>query len=240
MNTNKNIALIFEVETSVKLLKYGLQEVQNLSGSNVFYYIALFMLANGLERFMKSIIILNYYENNKSFPSRNIFNKGSAGHNLDVLLTQILDDCFTGDYQNNIPAAKEDFYFIRSNSELRKILNILSDFAEADRYYNLNVVLDCVNKSKDPDAEFEKLKLFILDQNPNIEKMIFDPKRSEEGYKLLYKTLITFIERLVRALSRLFTLGNLGDEAKTCSVYLSHFLFITDDKLGCSNYSTVK
>lgn len=240
MNTNKNIALIFEVETSVKLLKYGLREIQSLSGSNIFYYTALFMLASGLERFMKSIIILDYYEKNKKFPYRDIFKKGSAGHNLDVLLTQILNSCFDSDYHNNIPAAKQDFNFIHSNSELKRILNILSDFAESDRYYNLNVVLDCVNKSKDPEEEFEKLKMFIVDQNPGIEKLIFNPKNSEEGYKLLYKTLISFIERLIRALSRLFTLGNLGEEAKTSSVYLNHFLFLTDDKLGCSDYYNVK
>ncbi len=240
MNTNRHIALLAEVETSVKLIKYGLKEIQNLSGANVFYYIPLFMLANGFERFMKSILCLNYYENNKTFPSRSIFKNGSTGHNLKILLNQILDECFDDNYQSGIPAANIDFNFIQTNSKIKILLNILSDFAETDRYYNLNVVLGCVKHSKNPEVEFEKLKLFIIDQNPIIKKLISDQIKAKEGYELLYKNLIIYIERFMRALSRLFTLGNLGSEAKSCSVYLNHFLFLTDNKLGCSDYSKIQ
>ncbi|MCH7962538.1 MAG: hypothetical protein IH852_01215 [Bacteroidetes bacterium] len=238
-NVNQNIAMILEVETSAKLIKFGLREIQNLSGANVFYYIPLFMLSNGIERMMKCIICLNHYNKHNNFPDRTIFPKGKKGHNLKFLLNKITNECFSEDYQLNIPAAKSDIAFIKTNLEIRKFLQILSDFAESDRYHNLNVVLNDLNKSKNPDDEFAKLEMFILDRNPEIKKFIYDLIKSEIGYSSLNKYLVIYLEIFIRALSRLFTIGNLGKLAKQCSIYFNHYLFLTDDKLGHSDYSKV-
>jgi hypothetical protein len=45
----RNIALIEELETSVRLLKLGFGEYQNLGGANDFYYLPFQLISSGFE-----------------------------------------------------------------------------------------------------------------------------------------------------------------------------------------------
>ena len=65
---SKDIHLNLEMETSIKLIKIGLKEYQNISMSNDFYYIPFQLLSNGIERLMKCYLCLGYHENNNNYP----------------------------------------------------------------------------------------------------------------------------------------------------------------------------
>ena len=78
-NVNKNhnkmtvklqqkIAIIQELETSIKLIELGLGEYQNLNKSNNFYYLPFQLISSGLERLMKCHICLGYLEKNGKYP----------------------------------------------------------------------------------------------------------------------------------------------------------------------------
>ncbi|RJQ54070.1 MAG: hypothetical protein C4521_04245 [Actinobacteria bacterium] len=63
---------------------------------------------------------------------------------------------------------------------------------------------------------------------------------SAGGYGPLFQEVarefVSSFERTARALCRLFTLGPLGDEAKTYTAYVSPFLFLMDGELGKRDY----
>jgi len=65
---------------------------------------------------------------------------------------------------------------------------------------------------------------------------MMDPTKSDEMYEKINHLLIIYLERFARALSRIFTLGELHEKAQTNYAYISDFLNIMNDQLGKSVY----
>ena len=122
---------------------------------------------------------------------------------------------------------------------LRKIVKTLADFGQGGRYYNLNVVLGKLGPLPSPEAVWQELELEVLQEEPNWQKLIVDPMKSDLLRQHINKRLTVHCERITRALSRLFTIGELGELAKTISPHTNHFLFLMDDDLGGTNYETI-
>ena len=73
-------------------------------------------------------------------------------------------------------------------------------------------------------------------QNEQLRDLMEDPARINEMYQALNHQLIILLERFSRALSRLFTLAELGADAQGCIGYIGDFLFLTNDQLGARIY----
>jgi hypothetical protein len=116
------------------------------------------LLASGFERMMNTVICCYHLEADGEFPKREVFPKGSDGHNLELLLNQIRQKCFSGDYIARFPAAETDIAFLQNDPQLLAIAKILPDFGHSARYYNLKVVLGEPNTGMSPDREWQKLK----------------------------------------------------------------------------------
>ena len=229
-----------ELLDSIRLLKGGLRELNHLDGSTDFFHLPILLLSTGFERMMKITICCHYLEINGEFPCRSIFPKGRKGHDLVWLLTYITEKCFSDDYILKVPAAKTDINFLRSDFQLKGIIKILSDFGQAARYYNLNVVLGADQPGPSPDAEWQRLEMYILQQDPEWEKKLSDPSKSSCVHSQVNKELTIHCEKLARALSRLFTIGEIGKQAKQMTPYIQHFLCLTDQQLGKTNYDTIR
>lgn len=229
-----------ELLDSVRLLKVGLRELNRLDASTDFFHLPILLLSTGFERMMKTTICCHYLEINGEFPCRSIFLKGRKGHDLVSLLAYITENCFKDDYVLKVPAAKADINFLRSDSQLKDIIKILSDFGQAARYYNLNVVLGKDNPDPSPDAEWQRLEMYILQQDPEWEKKLSDTSHSSSIHLQVNRELTIQCEKLARALSRLFTIGGLGKHAKQVSPHVHHFVGLMDRQLGKTNYDTIK
>jgi len=232
----QNLALLKELETAIKLLQIGCREVQSIDGANDFYHLAMLTLANGFERFMKVIICLHILESTGSYPTKPPWRQGKEGHNLLFLFNKVVEDCFPDDYVTQIPAATADIQYLRSNNRLREIVGLLSDFGQAARYYNLDLVMGLYPKGNSPDDAWALLEMAILKEDPNWEDNFQKDTDLSKSYQEINHTIVSAMERLARALSRLFTLGGLGAQALQFSGTVYPFLMLWDDQLGNTRY----
>jgi len=235
--TIQKIRLLDEIDISIRLIKKGFAELQKIDGTNDFYHPPILLISNGLERLMKCIIC--YWElKNGNFPSKNSLRRkgGRTGHNLYILLQNITEICNQFGNYDDRPATRDDLDFLINNVRLHNIVNILSGFAQGGRYYNLDIVTEGESSYQEPKDKWEELETEIVEEDTELIKLMEDPAKSNELYARINSILMYYLERLVRALSRIFTLGELHKDAEKCYSYISDFLGIMDHNLGKTKY----
>lgn len=231
----RTLALDQELLNAVRLIKAGLGQLQSLDAGNDFYHLPLLTLASGFERFMKVTLCFRWLEVHGSFPTSKAFPSGRDGHDLKCLLEKIRTECFLDDYVNNIPVAKADVEYLNS-TELLSFISVLSDFGQAARYYNLDVVVGRNVQTEDPDAAWQRLENEILLARKDLMDEITNNPASNRVHIEINKEVISRLERFARALARLYTIGRIGVKAKRYLGYISYFLHLPDSDLGTKKY----
>ncbi|MBY6220872.1 hypothetical protein [Marinobacter nauticus] len=229
----RTLALNKELSNAIRLIQSGLGQLQSLDGANDFYHLPILTLANGFERLMKAILCFRELEVSGQYPDRKFFQTDNRkGHNLELLLQRVKDECFLAEYVDKIPAASEDLEFLKSQ-ELAEFVGILSRFGQSARYYYFDVVLGKEPQTGDPEAEWQQLETsMVLGRADFMERV----EAGEVGNKV--RTLIVgMLERFARALSRLFTIGRIGKEAQRHVGYVICFLQLRDSQLGQTRYN---
>jgi len=229
-----------ELRTAIGLLKCGLREMNRLDDANDFYHLPLLLLASGFERLMKTVICCHRLQTTGKFPDRSAFPKGKKGHDLVELLKIITGECFSDAYLAQVPAARNDIKFLRSDIQLRTIVKILSDFGQGGRYSALDVVIGTSSHCPSPGDEWEELEMAIVQEDPEWANEIADSAQSNALSHQVGANLTVHCERLARSLCRLFTIGGLGDFAKQASPHAFHFLLLMDDDLGKTDCEAVR
>jgi hypothetical protein len=232
----QNLALIEEIRTSIRLLEYGFRSLQQIDGANDFYHVSLLTIASGFERLMKTIICLDVLETTGAFPTNSALFSGRKGHDLDMLLEKVLTQCFTSAYINSREAARQDYDYLTVEPEFRKLFRILSDFGQAARYYNLDVMLGIPRNTGSPEAEWKKLEFDFLTQDADWAAQLTDSAKFTEIRARINREIVSRLECCARALTRLFTLGGLGQLAKQQTGTIWPFLTLMDNDLGKRKY----
>ena len=235
-NASQKIAIDQELLDTVRLIRSGFGQLQQLDGDNDFYHMPLLTLSSGFERFLKVILCFRHLEQTGDFPIPNEMPSGRQGHDLELLLKKVIEDCFLSQYLESIPVAKADLVYLESD-ELLSFFKVLGRFGQAARYHNLDVVLGREPATDSPDREWESLETAILISRPDLLKELEENPNSERGFKVIASEVVARLERLARALARLFTIGKIGTEAKRFSAYISGFLHLRDEELGKTEYS---
>ena len=235
----KGLSLKVLLDTSIRLIKMGLSEIQKIDGANAFYHPLMMTLASGIERLMKVIICFHTLDSTGEFPSFYPWEKKRKGHDLVFLLDHITENCFSAEYLTNIPVAKKDIEFLKTDQHVSELIRILSAFAQSTRYYNLDLIKGQKHHDS-PKAEWLKMELLVLSEKPDWQKFIATDLNLHETYKHINKEIVVRFEKFVRALSRLFTIGGLGQKAKQYSVAVFPFGCLSDDQLGTTNYEGSK
>lgn len=101
------------------------------------------------------------------------------------------------------------------------------------RYYNLNEAIGHSRGEESPQAAWGKLESDILQERPDWVELLNDPASHDETWAHTIGRLVSTIERFIRALVRLFTIGELGDEARKNYGVIKEFLNKMDGDLGC-------
>lgn len=229
-----------ELLNSARLLKVGLRELNRMDASADFFHLPLLLLSSGFERMMKAAICCQYLDKHGTFPEgTKFFTGGKRGHDLVILLDRITRECYSDDYLSRVPAAQVDVGFLRDDERLKRVVQILSDFGKAARYYNLDVVLGEEQAGRSPEAEWQRLKLDVFQEDPDWAGKISDLKLYSTVQKQLNRELTIHFERWARSLSRLFTIGGLGKQAKQISPHVHHFVGLRDSDLGETDYSAI-
>jgi len=230
-NSKKELYFIEEVREDINNIKKGICELKKINSANVDYYTPSRLLADGLEKLMKCIIIIfAWYENNEEFPSERPYEKT---HNLIHLKEKIIEKCKSIDYRSKFPAAESDMEFFENDMLLNEILNVLSDFGNQGRYYRLNIITGEI-KGKEIEDGWINIENKIAKEK-NLMKMLEDPTNLNYVIKQINLEVIKTLERFVRGLSRIFTKADLGDFPKE-AICGRPFLYLMDDELGEIKY----
>jgi hypothetical protein len=231
----RKTCLRMEVETAVKLLKKGMGDLQNIDGANNFYYAPILLLSSGYERLIKCLLCLALMDEDMNFAEEPYDTQGRKGHDLVLLLNRLLEVCEKKKYSSKFPEARTDIEFLSEDDNLRKVVSLLSDFAQGGRYYNLDIVRPGNSKYQDPTRTWQRIEMTIIEQNEVLSKKLnngdFDALRRE-----INRELIITLEKFARALSRLFTLADFGDFAKQVSPSVFDYLMLMNKDLGTKDY----
>ena len=234
-SAQQDLAITQEVDTSIKLIDAGLAAVQSLDGANDFFHLPMLLLANGLERLMKSVICLHELDKEGSYQAAQKWPSGAEGHGLEKLRDYIIENCFSDEYLK-LPAAVDDRNHLENDGVASRTLRMLSEFGRKSRYFNLNVVLGRRLSCESPDHLWSEMEMDLLRLEDDWEDLLIDPHRSADLHQRIATKIVVCIERLTRALVRLFTLGGLGSAAKRQTGIIQSFLFLRDDQLGTRAY----
>ncbi len=116
------------------------------------------------------------------------------------------------------------------------IISLLSEFGKYGRYYNLDVVTGKSKLGKNIKASWQEYEAKLLTTDSPIVRSFENHNKLTEAYRRVIQKIIIKLERFLRAISRQFTLGNLGELAKQFSPAVYPFLMLDDDKLGPIDY----
>jgi hypothetical protein len=229
----KEIALINELESSVKLILRGLGELQNLSKNEYYYFLPFQLLSQGFERFMKCYICFGYLHKEGKYPNRNYL-KNNLGHDLLTLINEISVHHF---HNNQHPMLISDYDFLTNNIELRELLSILSEFGKQARYYNFDIITsenDIPNI--DPEAHWRSFEHRILMSRPKLIEKLTDFDFSYEVQDEIIQYIVILFEKFMVSLSRQCLHGCIGDKAKQYSTSIYDFTLLFRKGFGVTDY----
>ncbi|MBR9702216.1 hypothetical protein GOV13_04825 [Candidatus Pacearchaeota archaeon] len=235
---HKQNCLMEEVENSIKSLKRGMGDLQKISGANNFYHAPILLLSSGYERLIKCLLCLALMDDSGEVKGKPY--EISRGHELDYLLERLLSICKEKKYSSKFPAAEEDIDLLTNDKHLRKIISILSDFAQGGRYYNLDIVWKGTSNFEDPSKGWEKIETVILKKRKDLQNRLGkNDSQLDYVFKEINRELIITLEKFTRALARLFIRADFGDFAKRASTWVTDYLLLRDDELGTTDYRDV-
>ncbi len=231
----QDFALGEEIRTAIELIRTGIRELQRVDAENDFYHSLILSLASGFERLMKTIICLQNYRLNGSYSGKHNLFSGKQGHDLVELLKEITTDCFDQSHLT-VPAAKEDLAYLQKDIRLSRLVKILSEFGQAARYHNLDIVRGRTPTTRSTREMWEELEMTILTDHDDWADKLHANPGLDKVHKRINIDIQSRLERFARALARLFTIGGLGDKAKQHTGTIKPFLCLRDDELGKRKY----
>jgi hypothetical protein len=232
LTSKQSICLHDELKTSVELIKVGLGEIQKISGSNQFYQLAFFLLSIGIERFLKAMICVHHLATHNTPPEFKDMKKLS--HDIEKILDYIKLEIIENSSGLNGPAMKDDFDYINNDKFIIKMIGLISTFGQYARYHNLDTVTSSPDPPPDIEEKWKRFEFDIIDFDPDIGELSIN--LTPEYYAKLSKFIVSRFERFMRAISRHFTLSNMGDTGREYSIHLHDFLLLRDDEIGTQNY----
>ena len=227
----RNIYFGQELDNTIKLIKSGLVFLQRnkLYKQNQFVY--LLLLSNGLERLFKIVLYLHVLDTESRHLSISDFKR--IGHDLESLINEIKSRCFTQPYIQK-PFAADDLEFLENDNDFLRMLHILSEFARKDRYIYMDGISDPSSFRESPEMLWEE---FQRDTLPSQDLPTTLAEECVEQYAdKMNQSAVIYIEKLLRAVARLFIFNVLGSQGRQYSIWMKEFSKHNDNDLGTTIY----
>ena len=231
---DRQLAFIQETETAVALLDEGIRSIAAWDGGLDRRIIALHLMAQGFERFLKLTIVLVQLCTEGTLPSsKRLRNRYS--HTLPKLLDDILAACIKDSTFTAGSAIKSDIDFLATDERWREMLEVLSDFGSGGRYHDLDTMLDGSASSESPLDRLDALELKECRADPEAWHLLSGPDGgafARHWYPALATRQSETLQQAARAVARMWTLGPAREHGKLMTGVIGRFLFLTDDQLG--------
>lgn len=229
----KEYSLDTELRASIRLIEIGLGELQNLNPFDGFYHLPFQLLASGFERLMKCHICYGHHEQEGVFPSFTELKR--AGHDLIQLKDTILEKYFQ---INGIPLLQEDYNYLHDDVKINRLIDILSEFGKAARYYNLDIVTESIRPTRNVEEEWKQYETEFYTADTSLLERLNNSEGTKEAKHIVIGKIVVQLERFIGAICRQFTMGRLGRKAQQYSGAVSEFIFI-NNKLGIKDYRVI-
>jgi len=225
LSQQQALALIEELDTATKLIEFGLADLRE-QASGGFHHLPLQLLAQGLERFLKLTYAFAVLQGSRELPS--IREMRAFGHDLEGLA-----DALVGLVAPR-HRVQGDLEFICSDSDLRSLLRLLSDFGKEGRYHHLNAFLapSSVRIDDSPLLRWSEFETEFASGQPDWIERIGSYEGSEQVFGEVALSVAALIDRFTRAIARMWTQGALPEEAASYVSQLMRFLGLRDEQLG--------
>jgi hypothetical protein len=164
------------------------------------------------------------------FPDPSFFKRGKKGHNVQLVLDQLVTAAYTTEFVDKFRDVEKDRDFLES-TPFRDYLHALSAFGVSSRYFHLNTVLGEAIAFNPPEQAWQDLEGKILNYNKGLQKEFYESNGAPDVViKLLAESRAILIQ-CGRALARMLALGALGSEAKRHTGDVNKFLKLSDAQL---------
>lgn len=232
LSASQVLALNREAEAAVRLSQEGIEALGRLDGGNDFYHLPMQLLAQGFERLLKLTFALAELKTTGGLPPSKVF-RVDYKHDIVALTDAVVERVANQPAYACRPAVQDDLQFIRHDAHLRQMLVVLSTFGQWSRYYRLEEFLDPdgVAPEDDPDRAWEAIETEILRRHPDWPQQL-DPKAGGLVFETIARDMTSTLDRFARAITRMWTLGALHEEAKRHLGKIKRFLFLRDHELG--------
>lgn len=225
LGPRQQFAIDFEATIAVGFIQQGVVALGDLDGGNDFRQLPMQLLSIGLERFFKLTIALAEFEQLGALPA----SMKQCGHNLSPLLPRLVRVVTRSASYVARPACSDDLDFLTTDADLGWLLRTLSTYAQQGRYHHLETVLGQA-APPDPDDEWRQIERRYLDGLPHWKAKMATPEFAG-FYTEMAGCLTGTVQRCARALSRMWTLGPLGETGRRYTGVVQPFLSIGDADL---------
>lgn len=192
-------------------------------------------MANGTERLLKSCLLINYLNENGDYPPKSLWDKGKKGHDIILLLEKFKQLPILDKYSNTCALAAAEIDFLRNNKLIHKILNVLRDYGQSGRYYNLDFLSDPRNTSiEDPVKKWLTIESEVFQKtlNNNAPDLVNASKDArEKTYSKIEKTIKIFMG----VFSKLLINGYLGEFGRQLTGFFTKFKIWTKPLIDMNN-----
>jgi hypothetical protein len=209
---------------------WGLGTLEYYGSRTFFQDLPLLLLGNGFERLCKCI--LNLESKNNEGRWLTIAELRQYGHNLECLFQKVIQ---------KFPEQGE-LKELLCDGDTASFLSLLHEYNQGDRYYHFNRLCS-IEETHQGEREGPAMKFEHFQDSKWVRtspKEKYGKVLSEaEEFQPIWRDMIKKLERLIRGLSQLFTLGALGPIGVECKEIgeVEHFSDMPDEKLGTTSYA---
>jgi hypothetical protein len=223
-----SLAVIEELDSAIEMTVAGMSALIPTGPRRADLDATLQHLASGFERFAKLTYIEAYRYTKHERPGGSVLKR--HGHDVLGLIDALLELVEgVSDYASR-PAVSEDLEFIRTDQGLRDLLGVLSHFGQRGRYSRIDglVAGGGSDVESEPSRQWDEIELRLLMSRADWEEVI----ETSEAERAGAREVVGRLQRLARAIARMWTLGGLGDDGPVHYGTLAVLLGVRDEQLG--------
>lgn len=236
----QQLMLIAEFRSSVKDIVSGLCELNRKGAAEDYFHLPILLISTGIAQFLKTfnrLLQLDATGNLSDVKSVRPVPTGISSNELRLLLTRLCQQSFSDAFLHQHPQTVSKIQRLQTDDRIRRLIDTFSDFAMGARYYNMNIISGVEPPGACQADELEKLREDIIEEK-NLRQGAMTTSAFHRIVDREICSRITFAtELLMHTLSRLVAVGRSDEEANLISDLTSHFLFLSDDDFGKTDYS---
>ena len=219
------MAMVDLLVSAMEMLSSGLTALQETEREPDLDSI-LQQLAMGFERFLK--VTLMEVTRNTTGRRPEWKEIKAHSHSLLAVLNALTAEAQEVTEYTERPACQADLSFLESDIAVRQLLDVLGDFGGGGRYSQIDGLLKgTLDPDSDPKTRWGTIETELLLERPDFEAM-----QSIEIVQASSEEIVARLQRLARAIARMWTLGAVGDEGGQFCGVIGTFLFLRDEELA--------